>query len=206
MCLQYRVLQFLTGTRRTGSDIYSTAPLCCPPGPVYTPHRYNHPSSLPPSLWCPHSLRDTSWYTGRSQCRTLEQRKEILIFLDTLLTTQWLPFDVSESIIILGLVVWRLADAVELGVLLALPGACRRDHLLLLGLGWRHGLPLLLPFPLVCRGDGRSEMVLRGDAVRVCQSVLLLVVDGSNGGSLGCLLGCGLSPLLLPPHPQQVPL
>lgn len=42
---------------------------------------------------------------------------------------------IQESIIILGLVVRRLADAVELGVLLALPGACRRDHLLLLGLG-----------------------------------------------------------------------
>lgn len=117
----------------------------------------------------------------------------------------WVTKFVFESFIVLGLVIGRLADAVELGVLLALLGARRRDHLLLLGLGWRHGLPLLLPFPLVCGGDGCGEVMLRGDAMRVCQCMLLLVVGSGCGGGLGGLVGCGLSPLLLSPHPQQIP-
>lgn len=42
---------------------------------------------------------------------------------------------IQVNVIVLGLVVRRLADAVELGVLLSLLGARRQDHLLLLGLG-----------------------------------------------------------------------
>lgn len=122
---------------------------------------------------------------------------------------------IQRSIVILGLIVGRLADAVQLGILLALLGACCRDHLLLLGLGRCRGLPLLLPFPLVCGGDPSGEVVLRADAVRVRRGMLLLVVGGGGGSgccggggssSLGGLLGCSLSSFLLPSYSQEVPL
>lgn len=114
-------------------------------------------------------------------------------------------------IIVLGLIVGRLADAVQLGILLALLGARCRDHLLLLGLGRRGRVPLLLSFPLVRGADACGEVVLRADAVRVRRGVLLLVVgggggDSGGGGGLGSLLGCSLSSLLLSSYSQEVPL
>lgn len=68
-------------------------------------------------------------------CETLIKKVHWLI--TTIASPSWVlkSENFRESIIILGLVVGRLADAVELGVLLALLRACRQDHLLLLGLG-----------------------------------------------------------------------
>lgn len=92
---------------------------------------------------------------------------------------------------ILGLIIWCLADAVQLGVFLALLCTRRWDHLLLLGLCWWHHLPLLFPFSLVYWGNS-CVVMLRTVAMRV----LWLVASG----------GRSLSPLLLLTHLQQVPL
>ena len=72
----HTLLQLLTETHHMVFDRCSTAPLCCSPGPVYTPHRCSRPFSWPPSPWCPHSLRDTSWYKGRSQCKTFTEHRD----------------------------------------------------------------------------------------------------------------------------------
>lgn len=96
--LTHSLLQLLTGIRRMVSDRCSTVPLCWFPGPVYTPHRCSRPSSWPPSLWCPHSPHDTSWCTGRSQCRTFREKKPQKTLWLMCNSRHWLVYSMSINI------------------------------------------------------------------------------------------------------------